>query len=73
MEKLTIPKVLEVEAHGLSITSSAFLLNVTVQTLHAFIKRNKIEWRGITSMEQFKCSVFNRQNKGPAHEVSVCF
>ena len=46
MEKLTIPKVLEVEAHGLSITSSAFLLNVTVQTLHGFIKRNKIEWRG---------------------------
>ena len=46
MEKLTIPKVLEVEAHGLSITSSAFLLNVTAQTLHGFIKRNKIEWRG---------------------------
>ena len=46
MEKLTKEKVLEIEANGLSITSSAFLLNVTVQTLHAFIKRNKIEWRG---------------------------
>ena len=46
MEKLTIPKVLEVEAHGLSITSSAFLLGVEPQALHAFIKRNKIEWRG---------------------------
>ena len=44
--KLTKEKVLEIEANGLSITSSAFLLNVTAQTLHAFIKRNKIEWRG---------------------------
>ena len=44
--KLTKEKVLEIEAHGLSITSSAFLLNVTAQTLHGFIKRNKIEWRG---------------------------
>ena len=46
VKKLTIEKVLEMEANGLSITSSAFLLNVTAQTLHAFIKRNKIEWRG---------------------------
>ena len=46
VKKLTIEKVLEMEANGLSITSSAFLLNVTAQTLHGFIKRNKIEWRG---------------------------
>lgn len=44
--KLTKEKVLEMEANRLSITSSAYLLNVTAQTLHAFIKRNKIEWRG---------------------------
>ena len=44
MEKLTIPKVLEIEAHGISITSSAFLLGVEPQALHGFTKRNKIEW-----------------------------
>ena len=46
MEKLTIPKVLEVEAHGLSITSSAHLLNVSPQYLNRFIKKNAIDWRG---------------------------
>ena len=46
MEKLTKEKVLEIEAHGLSITSSAFLLNVTAPTLHAFIKRHNIQWCG---------------------------
>lgn len=45
-QKLTKEKVLEMEANRLSITSSAFLLDVTPQTLHAFIKRNGIEWRG---------------------------
>ena len=46
MEKLTIPKVLEIEAHGISITSSAILLGVEPQILHAFIKRHNIQWRG---------------------------
>lgn len=45
-KKLTIEKVLEIEAHGISITSSAILLGVEPQTLHAFIKRHNIQWRG---------------------------
>ena len=39
-------KVLEIEAHGINIYVKRVLLNVTAQTLHGFIKRNKIEWRG---------------------------
>ena len=46
VKKLTIEKVLEIEAHGISITSSSILLGVNPQTLHAFIKRHGIEWRG---------------------------
>ena len=71
MEKLTIPKVLEVEAHGLSITSSAFLLNVTAQTLHAFIKRNKIEWRG-KGFNYKKGEVNPNSNFQKAKALGVC-
>ena len=46
VKNLTIPKVLEIESHGISITSSAILLDVNPQTLHAFIKRHNIQWRG---------------------------
>ena len=71
MEKLTIPKVLEVEANGLSITSSAFLLNVTAQTLHAFIKRNKIEWRG-KGFNYKKGEVNPNSNFQKAKALGVC-
>ena len=46
VKKLTIEKVLEIEAHGISITSSAILLGVEPLILHAFIKRHNIQWRG---------------------------
>ena len=46
VKNLTIKKVLEIESHGISITSSAILLDVNPQTLHAFIKRHNIQWRG---------------------------
>ena len=71
MEKLTIPKVLEIEAHGLSITSSAFLLNVTAQTLHGFIKRNKIEWRG-KGFNYKKGEVNPNSNFQKAKALGVC-
>ena len=45
-KKLTLEKVLEVEAHGLSIGKSAFLLDVAVATLARFIRDNRIVWRG---------------------------
>ena len=45
-KKLTLGKVLEVEAHGLSIGKSAYLLNVAVTTLARFIRDNRIVWRG---------------------------
>jgi len=71
VKKLTIPKVLEVEAHGLSITSSAFLLNVTAQTLHRFIKRNKIEWRG-KGFNYKKGEVNPNSNFQKAKALGVC-
>lgn len=37
---------MEVEAHGLSIGKSAFLLDVAVTTLARFIRDNRIVWRG---------------------------
>ena len=45
-KKLTLQKVLEVEAHGLSQSKSAYLLRVSAQTLGNFIARNEIQWRG---------------------------
>ena len=45
-KKLTLDQVMEVEAHGLSIGKSAFLLDVTVATLARFIRDNRIVWRG---------------------------
>ena len=71
VKKLTIEKVLEVEAHGLSITSSAFLLNVTAQTLHGFIKRNKIEWRG-KGFNYKKGEVNPNSNFQKAKALGVC-
>ena len=44
--KLNLKDVLEVEAHGLSIGKSAFLLDVAVTTLARFIRDNRIVWRG---------------------------
>ena len=44
--KLNLKDVLEVEAHGLSIGKSAFLLDVAVATLARFIRDNRILWRG---------------------------
>ena len=69
--KLTKEKVLEIEAHGLSITSSAFLLNVTAQTLHGFIKRNKIEWRG-KGFNYKKGEVNPNSNFQKAKALGVC-
>ncbi len=44
--KLTMDKVLEVEAHGLSINKSAYLLGVSMPKLWRFIKKNNIQWSG---------------------------
>ena len=41
-KKLTLEKVLEVEAHRLSIGKSAHLLDVAVTTLARFIRDNRI-------------------------------
>lgn len=43
---LTLKKVLEVEKYGLSINKSAYLLDVSMQKLWRFIKKNKIQWHG---------------------------
>jgi predicted transcriptional regulator len=43
---LTLKKVLEVEAHLLSINKSAYLLGVTTAALSAYIKRRNLMWRG---------------------------
>ena len=45
-KKLTLEQVMEVEAHGLSIGKSAYLLDVAVTTLDRFIRDNRIVWRG---------------------------
>ncbi len=45
-KKLTLEQVMEVEAHGLSIGKSAFLLDVAVTTLARFIREERIVWRG---------------------------
>ena len=42
-KKLTLEQVMEVEAHGLSISKSAFLLDVAVAR---FIREERIVWRG---------------------------
>ena len=44
--KLTMDKVLEIEAHGLSINKSAYLLGVSMPKLWRFIKKNNIQWSG---------------------------
>ena len=43
---LTLESVLEMEAHGLSQSKSAYLLRVSAQTLGKFITLHKIKWRG---------------------------
>lgn len=43
---LDLAKVLEVEAHGLSLSKSAYLLKVSVGALARFNKKHKVEWRG---------------------------
>jgi len=45
-KKLTLECVLEVEKHGLSISKSAYLLDVAVATLARYIRDNRIVWRG---------------------------
>ena len=45
-KKLNLKDVLEVEAHSLSISKSAYLLDVAVPTLARFIRDNRIVWRG---------------------------
>mgnify|MGYP003510787134 FL=1 len=43
---LTLESVLEIEAHGLSQSKSAYLLQVSAQTLGKFITLHNIQWRG---------------------------
>ena len=45
-KKLTLERVLEVEKHGLSISKSAYFLDVAVTTLARFVRDNRIVWRG---------------------------
>jgi len=45
-KKLTLERVLEVEKRGLSISKSAYLLDVAVATLARFVRDNRIVWRG---------------------------
>ena len=45
-KKLNLKDVLEVEKHGLSISKSAYLLDVAVTTLARYIRDNRIVWRG---------------------------
>ena len=71
VKKLTIEKVLEIEAHGISITSSAILLGVEPQTLHAFIKRHGIEWRG-KGFNYKKGEVNPNSNFQKAKALGVC-
>lgn len=44
--ELTLEKVMEIEAHGLSISKSAYLLNVNPATLCYFINSHRLDWRG---------------------------
>ena len=69
--KLTKEKVLEIEAHGISITSSAILLGVKPQTLHAFIKRHNIQWRG-KGFNYRKGEVNPNSNFQKAKALGVC-
>ena len=71
VKKLTIQKVLEVEAHGISITSSAILLDVNPQTLHAFIKRHNIQWRG-KGFNYKKGEVNPNSNFQKAKALGIC-
>ena len=45
-KKLTLERVLEIEKQGLSISKSAYLLDVAVATLARYIRDNRIVWRG---------------------------
>ena len=38
--------MLEVEAHGLSINKSAYMLGISMPKLWRFIKKNNIQWSG---------------------------
>ena len=71
VKKLTVKKVLEIEAHGISITSSAILLGVEPQTLHAFIKRHGIEWRG-KGFNYKKGEVNPNSNFQKAKTLDIC-
>lgn len=44
--KLNMAQVLEMESHGLSLSASSYLLNVSNTTLSNFIKKHGVEWRG---------------------------
>lgn len=61
---LTIESVLEVEAHGLSQSKSAYLLRVSAQTLGKFITRNNIQWRG-----KMRCYRFGADPESPRQAI----
>jgi hypothetical protein len=46
VHRLKLNDVLKIEAEGLSLCSSAYVLGVTTPTLCAFIKSHNISWRG---------------------------
>lgn len=53
--KLNMAQVMEVEAHGLSLCNSAYLLRVTAPTLGKFVRKHGIEWRGKRHCYRFGC------------------
>ena len=63
-KKLTLQKVLEVEAHGLSLSDSAYLLRVTPQRLGRFVKSHGIEWRG-----KKRCYRFGADPESPRQAI----
>ena len=61
---LTLESVLEVEAHGLSQSKSAYLLRVSAQTLGKFITLHKIKWRG-----KKRCYRFGADPESPRQAI----
>jgi len=61
---LTLESVLEMEAHGLSQSKSAYLLRVTPQRLGRFVKSHGIEWRG-----KKRCYRFGADPESPRQAI----
>jgi len=64
---LTLESVLEMEAHGLSQSKSAYLLRVSAQTLGKFITLHKIKWRG-----KKRCYRFGVDPESPRQSILAC-